>query len=73
MNKISYWFPKIKDCGIKVPETLIFQVPEDIIETFYCENYEDDLKIYMNMAKNKVIMRKNKVEGFQFNILMSNS
>ena len=27
----------------------------------------------MNMAKNKVIMRKNKVEGFQLNMLMSNS
>ena len=27
----------------------------------------------MNMAKNKVIMRKNKVERFQLNMLMSNS
>ena len=42
MNKFSYWFPKVKNCGIKVPETLIFQVPDEIITTFYCDNYEDD-------------------------------
>lgn len=44
MNKLSYWFPKIEFCGIKVPETLIFQVPDEIILTFYCDNPEEDFK-----------------------------
>ena len=46
----------------KIPLKILARV----LVNFFCENYEDDLKIYlnMNMAKNKVIMRKNKVEGF---------
>lgn len=36
-NNISYWYPKIKDCGINVPKTLIFDVPENIVECFFME------------------------------------
>ena len=33
-NNFSYWFPKIKNCGIKVPDTMIFKVPEEIRKHF---------------------------------------
>lgn len=36
-NNISYWYPKIKDCGMLVPETLIVTVPEDIVIAFFME------------------------------------
>lgn len=36
-NNISYWYPKIKDCGMLVPETHIIQVPEDIVIAFFME------------------------------------
>ena len=36
-NNISYWYPKIKDCGMLVPETLIVTIPEDIVIAFFME------------------------------------
>ena len=36
-NNISFWYPKIKDCGMLVPETHIVTVPEDIVIAFYME------------------------------------
>lgn len=36
-NNISFWYPKIKDCGILVPRTQIFEVPEYIVEAFFME------------------------------------
>lgn len=39
-NNLSYWFPKIKDCGIKVPETIITHVPEEIQKCFFMEPYD---------------------------------
>lgn len=29
-NNLSYWFPKIKDCGFNVPKTQIIPIPADI-------------------------------------------
>jgi len=29
-NNLSVWFPKVMDCGIKVPETMIFDVPVEV-------------------------------------------
>lgn len=36
-NNISFWYPKIKDCGMLVPETQIFAVPENIVYAFFME------------------------------------
>ena len=27
VHNVSYWFPKVKDCGIRVPETFVKEVP----------------------------------------------
>lgn len=44
-NNISYWYPKIKNCGIKQPKTFIFPVPLNIMKCFFLENKDDKNKI----------------------------
>lgn len=31
INNFSFWYPKVKDCGIKQPRSLIFQLPDKIV------------------------------------------
>lgn len=31
VHNVSYWFPKIKDCGIRVPETFVKEVHECMV------------------------------------------
>lgn len=44
-NNISYWYPKIKDCGIKQPKTFIYQIPKDVMKYFFHDNKDDSDKI----------------------------
>lgn len=44
-NNFSHWFPKVKECGIKVPKSVIVQVPEEIMECFFMEQDGDLEKI----------------------------
>ena len=41
MNNFSFWYPRIKDCGMKVPKSLIFKVPDYLYERFFLEADED--------------------------------
>lgn len=43
-NNFSFWFPKVKDCGIKVPRSVIFQTPQDMYEHFYMEHQKEDMR-----------------------------
>jgi len=38
---LSFWFPMIESCGIKVPETSFYQVPADVFEAFFMERAGD--------------------------------
>lgn len=48
-NQFSFWWNKVKDCGIRVPETVIIKVPQELDEKgrnlfcrhFYMERPED--------------------------------
>ena len=31
-DAFSFWWPLVKDCGIRVPETVIIKVPEELDE-----------------------------------------
>lgn len=35
-NNFSYWFHKVKNCGIKVPESVVIEVPEMVQRSFWC-------------------------------------
>lgn len=38
-NNISYWFPKIENCGIKVPKTVIVPIPVDLTRAIHEDRY----------------------------------
>ena len=42
-DAFSFWWPLVKDCGIRVPETVIIKVPKELDEegqkTFYRHFY----------------------------------
>ena len=44
-NNFSNWFPKVENCGIKVPKSIIIPVPEEIMRCFYMEKETDREKI----------------------------
>ena len=42
-NNFSYWFPKIKDCGIEIPKTFYAKVPIEVYEELLY-SLDNDLK-----------------------------
>lgn len=40
-NNFSYWFPRIKDCGLNIPRSVVFDIPEDIMNCFFFERPSD--------------------------------
>jgi len=41
-NNLSNWFPIVKDCGIRVPDTLIIQCPDRIIKASFMDKFDED-------------------------------
>ena len=44
-NNFSYWFPKIKDCGIEIPKTFYAKVPIEVYKDLLNSLDNDDLKL----------------------------
>lgn len=44
-NKLSFWFPKVKDCGIAVPRTTVIPVPDEVVEAMFMEKPGDRERI----------------------------
>lgn len=42
LNLFSHWFPKVKDCGIRVPTSVVVKVPKKLWKSFYMEHPEED-------------------------------
>lgn len=57
MNKFSFWYDKIKDCGLNVPKSIIIKIdPTDpIIEHFYLDDYKEDTKIIQDWVDKHVV------------------
>lgn len=55
-NNFSYWYPKIKDCGAHVPESVIIPVPDEIVECFFMERKTDEDTVYQ-FVKEQVLPR----------------
>lgn len=34
-NRFSYWWEKVKNCGISVPKTMVFKVPHSVFKDWY--------------------------------------
>lgn len=54
VHNVSYWFPKVENCGIRVPQTFIKTVPEEIMFSFFMEKPDDMDKIY-EWVKNELM------------------
>ena len=54
-DAFSFWWPLVKDCGIRVPETVIIKVPEELDEegqkTFYRHFYMERPEDYPAIKK----------------------
>lgn len=53
-NNFSFWFPKIENCGIPVPKSVIIQLPDDIIQSLFLEREGDDDRI-TDFVRNTVL------------------
>ena len=42
MNRFSYWWEKVKDCGMRVPRTVVIKTPEELREHFWMDNPKVD-------------------------------
>lgn len=55
VHNVSYWFPKIKDCGIKVPETFIKEIPEELLSHLFMDYPDEDIDYIYNWVKDELI------------------
>ena len=63
-NYFSNWFPKVENCGIKVPRSIIIPVDDkEFFEHMYMEHVEQDLEYFLNFSKT-VVMPKIKEARF---------
>ena len=53
-NNISHWYPKIKDCGMNVLETVIIQLPDEIFKACFHDEPDDEEKI-IEFVRNTVM------------------
>lgn len=55
MNDFSFWFPKVQNCEIKVPKTIMFKTPEELHRHFFMDNYKEDYKLIGDWVKREVM------------------
>lgn len=57
LNNFSHWFPKIENCGMLVPKSQIFDVPEQMLKNgvFYLEHGEKDMEAIRTYVKRDVL------------------
>lgn len=53
-NAFRFWFDKVKECGIRVPKTVVFDVPVEIVRSFYMENQDKDYETVNKWVKEVV-------------------
>jgi len=55
INNISYWFPKIENCGIDVPRTKIIQVPNDVLQAFFMDHHDKDKEKILSFVEEQIM------------------
>ena len=65
-NNLSFWFPKVRDCGIRVPETHVIPIPENVHDAFYMENGDSDRKRIAAFVHEMVIPVVSALPGLPF-------
>lgn len=54
-NNLSFWFPKVKDCGIKVPETFIKKIPVELFKHFFMDDQKKDINAIFEWVQTELI------------------
>jgi hypothetical protein len=67
-NNISFWYPKIKDCGILTPNTYITDIPEEVLKACFMEgNQQECIDTVYNWVKNELMPNlPNELRGLLF-------
>ena len=66
-NNFSYWFPKIKDCGIEIPKTFYAKVPIEVYKELLLSLDDNDLKLNNLQNFLSEITDKAIKDGFAYN------
>lgn len=64
-NNLSFWYPKVKDRGLRTPRTRVVPVPDDIVSAFQLESPSDDMKVN-NFILESVMPVIKDMEGLPF-------
>lgn len=64
-NNLSFWFPKVSDCGFAVPKTAVVPVPDETITAFGMEEPGDRNKI-LSFVHDKVMPALEGINGLPF-------
>lgn len=54
INNLSFWYPKIKDCGLRTPKTYIQSVPMYVVKAMFMDNPNDDRETIYDWVCNKL-------------------
>ena len=55
VHNVSYWFPKVANCGIKVPKTFVKEIPVELFGHLFIDHPEEDIDYIYNWVKNELI------------------
>lgn len=55
VHNVSYWFPKVENCGIKVPKTFVKEIPVELFGHLFIDNPEEDIDYIYNWVKNELM------------------
>lgn len=64
-NNLSFWYPKVKDCGFLTPKTIIIPHTEEIIKALFMEDPGDKERITAFVEKN-IMPAIKKIGGLPF-------
>ena len=54
LNLFSHWFPKVENCGIAVPKSVVIQVPHNLHEHLYMDHPDEDIDAVRAWVKSSV-------------------
>lgn len=57
LNAFSHWYPKVKNCGIPTPQSVVINTSEELLNNnnFYMENWEEDMATIKSWVDSEVL------------------
>jgi len=64
-NNLSFWFPKVKHCGFRVPKTVIVPIPDELVGAFFMEE-DTDADAIRSFVHESVMPALKQIDGLPF-------